>query len=82
MITKKDAIKIAEAIANAGVREINMTWDVDKINKIPSVRGAIFAAVDNIWYDVLPMKTREEFYSDAKTANENYLDIVRNILNK
>lgn len=80
MITKKDAIKIVEAIAYGGVREINMTKDV---NKIHSVRGTIFAAVDNIWYIVLPMKTRELFEAtEDKSPYENYLDIVRNILDK
>lgn len=79
MITKKDAVAIVEAIAQGGMREINMLNDV---NKIHSVRGAIFAAADYIWYDVLPMKTRESFFGVAKTPHENYLDIVRQILDK
>lgn len=80
MITKKDAIKIVEAITNGGLREIRMLNDV---NKIHSVRGAVFVAVDNLWYDVLPMKTREEFLAtETNSPYENYLDIVRNILDK
>lgn len=78
MITKKEAIAIAENIAYGGFREINMLNDV---NKIHCVRGAVFAAADNIWYDVLPLKTREQFVG-LDTHHQNYLDIVRNILDK
>lgn len=76
MITKKEAIAIAEAIANAGMRESR----ISDIETVPTIRGTVFAALENVWYEVLPMKTREQFFSDVKTPHENYLDVARKII--
>lgn len=76
MITKLNAIKIAEDIAVGGLREIKSLSDV---NKIHSVRGAIYAALDNIWYDTLNPRIRDQF-TGAKTPHDNFLDIANKIL--
>lgn len=60
MITKKDAINIGKAI----VKALNM--ELDTVEPIPNVqrwalRGSASRALNNLYYDVLPVKTRQQF---------------------
>lgn len=78
MLNKKDAILIATTIAKAA------KFDIDNYGgheETPAIRGATFRALDDLYYDVLPMKVRDQFMTLGKTGHENFLDIARNILN-
>lgn len=60
MITKKDAINIGKAI----VKALNMELDTD--TPLPDVqrwalRGSASRALNNLYYDVLPVKVRYQF---------------------
>jgi len=78
MITKNDAINIATSIANSAKFDIT---NHGKYDTIPAIRGAIFRSLDDIWYNVLPLKIREQFNSDTESGHEVYMNIARDILN-
>ena len=79
MITKDDAIKIAKAIAVAARHDISEYTSPFGIQaaQVPAIRGAAFRAIDEIWYEVLPMSTREKFGN----YNVNFADIFEAELN-
>lgn len=67
MITKNDAIKAGKAICDAARR---MSEENDPSvgdlhatisNRRHAARGACIYAMDNLWYDVMPNRIREQF---------------------
>lgn len=65
MITKNDAINIGKAIVQACEREKRQNPSSSY-----NVNGVCGYALDNLWYDVLPNKTKEKFnYSNAEFFN-------------
>ena len=56
MITKNDAIAIGKSIVAACSREKEQSPD-SRYN----VNGACGYALDNLWYDVFPVRTKEQF---------------------
>jgi hypothetical protein len=88
MITKKDAIAVGTAICKGVIREQELNTsktvvgtdyrDEKQSNRVWGARGAGLAAMDNLWYDVIPNKlkyphgqanlaywTREQFYKEC-----------------
>ena len=62
MITQTDAIRIGVTILNAGHREIIILPESQEYkNRIPGIRGAMFAALNDFYYDVLTNKVRSQF---------------------
>ncbi len=71
MITKKDAIAIGKAICDAVKREqenntsktpIGTDYRDDVQSKrVSSARGTGLYAMDNLWYDVIPLKLKETY---------------------
>ena len=83
MITKKDAIAILISITKAAKLEIDSYSAVayDSV-RVPAIRGALFRALDNLWYEILTLRVREQFHVEGNFNNrENFLNIARQILN-
>ena len=71
MITKQDAIKLGKAITKVAAEASKPK--LLPITQTPApetqqeaamrhcVRGTCIYALDNVWYDVLPVRTREQF---------------------
>lgn len=66
MITKADAIKIGQAICAAVSREQQNAIDKGCNRSRLAARGAGVYAMDNLWYDVLPIKVRDAFCADMQ----------------
>jgi hypothetical protein len=58
MLTKSDAVKVGKAIVDAFNKEVEMNLSSFDM---PTARGIAYSALQNIWYDVLPVKVREQF---------------------
>ena len=63
MITKKDAIKLGQAICKAVARECEAHKGQGSQSSI-AARGVGIYAIDNIWYDVLPERVKADFNYD------------------
>lgn len=63
MITKSDAIAIGMALLDAADREKGNNPHNSEARYI--INGTMHYALQNLWYDVLPMKTREQFGHDC-----------------
>lgn len=61
MITRKDAIKAGSAICNAAKRVTEEWVGLGQNEFRGKGRGACIYALDNLWYDVLPIKVRDTF---------------------
>lgn len=59
MITKKDAIALGKAIVAARDREVLFNESDDKVRY--HANGVCSYALDNLWYDILPSKVKEQF---------------------
>lgn len=62
MITRIDAINIGAAIIKGRNLEASRYKGEGTIAEFRSaIRGTAIRALDNLWYDVLPIKVRESF---------------------
>lgn len=84
MLTKKDAILIAETFTNAAKHDIDLVKTVGRHDLVPAIRGALFRGLDDFWYDVLSLKVREQFdvVTNMKTGRYNFIDYANVILDK
>lgn len=64
MITKTDAINIGKALLAAADREKDNNNQAQEARYI--INGVSHYALQNLWYDVFPMKTREQFGHDCQ----------------
>ncbi len=75
MLTKTDAIKVGKAICDAVRREqenntgktvlgTDAPRDNVQSNRVYAARGTGAYAMDNLWYDVLTNKVKEQFNHD------------------
>jgi hypothetical protein len=90
MITKKDAILIAQTFSKAAKFEIDNYAHGDS-DKIGMVRGSLFRSLGDFYYDLLPLKVRDQFCDDAKAEDHGnsigsgrtvFLKIAHDILDK
>lgn len=65
MLTKNDAIAVGSAICNAAKRSSDENTGPDNKARYEA-RGACVYALDNIWYDVLSNKVKEQFEYDSR----------------
>lgn len=82
MITKKDAILIAQTFAKAAKIDIEIARASGLPELIPAIRGAFYRGLDELWYDVLPLKVRDQFevVSNVKSGKWNFSKYVDDIL--
>ena len=82
MLTKKDAILIAETFAKAAKHDIEASRQRGNQDEIHGIRGALFRGLDDFWYDLLPMKVREQFdvVSNMHTGRYNFVEYASVIL--
>lgn len=60
MMTVSDAIKAGKAICDAARRISECSAPMDR-DLVHMGRGACIYAMDNLWYDALPLKVRTAF---------------------
>ena len=85
MITKNDAIIIAQTLAKAAKFDIdNHCLKENSEHQIPAIRGVVFRALGDIYYEIVPEKVRESFRKDSEFASrtgcEQFLLHAREIL--
>lgn len=64
MITKKEAIALGKAIVAARDREVlfnEVSFNASDAKVRYHANGVCGYALDNLWYDVLPNKVKEQF---------------------
>lgn len=72
MITKKDAIAIGTAICAAVTRDCASVGNGQYTAEARySARGTGCYAIDNLWYDVLSSKVREQFPDSCGYPDKN-----------
>jgi hypothetical protein len=59
MITKNDAIAIGKALVAAGKREKDNNYNEQQARW--TINGVLHIALQNLWFDVLPQRTKEQF---------------------
>lgn len=64
MITKKDAIALGKAISAGATAEKKNCFI--RQDEVYAIQGATYRMLNNIWYDVLPPKVREQFGFDCQ----------------
>ena len=70
MITKSIAIEIAESIALAANYEISLAKADGNMSAVYAIRATAFRSVEEIWYNAIPIKTREKFNYDLTELKE------------
>lgn len=73
MITKENALQIGKAIVKAATAEKDDCWNDPQACYV--INGSLHRALDNIWYDVLPEKTKAGFDYD----NQKFLDMCHKV---
>lgn len=84
MITKKDAILIAQTFAKAAKFDIDNNCNGD-YGKIGMIRSVLFRSLDDLYYDVMSQKLREQFqeemsYSKVFSGREAFKEYARVIV--
>lgn len=69
MITKENALQLGKAIVQAALSEKDNHWN--EAHTCYAINGCLHRALNNIWYDVLPDKTKAGFDYD----NQKFLDM-------
>ena len=64
MITKKDAIALGKAISSGASAEKANCFN--RQDEVYAIQGATYRMLNNIWYDVLPSKVKEQFGFDSQ----------------
>ena len=78
MITKKDAILIAQTFAKAAKFDIENHCHGDS-GTIGMVRSVLFRSLDDFYYDVLSVKVRDQFFGES-TSREAFIKYARDIV--
>jgi len=68
MITKENALQIGKAMVKAAIAEKDNHWN--EASTSYAINGSLHRALNNLWYDVLPDKTKQAFDYD----NQEFLD--------
>lgn len=82
MITKKDAILIAQTFAKATKFDIENHCKNDA-EKARVARGVLFRCLDDMYYDVLSLKVRDQLREDNLTGSggrEGFLSFASAVL--
>lgn len=59
MLTKKDAIAVGKTITSGAIAEKNNCFN--RKDEVYAINGAAHRMLQNLWYDVLPERTKEPF---------------------
>ena len=81
MITKILAIEIAKSIGMSAKHEIAAARANGNMSAVYAIRATAFRSVGDIWYDILPNKTRAEFgYDKNNLTNFMYVALDSDII--